>query len=568
MTYSSTKLGRLTLTELPQNPAAEAVGQGSQQPPQRLLRIYGQEAYPLITRAALAALHDDMEGLAAGDYLVPVTFGDKSDRNGYYRVYATQSTGQYWPAAGTTIETATETWQIDLERVGSELEIDFESRLTGPAIVANSYGWASSQTLFSPPAGAYALTPGGSPVSRPCADGPDQLFYTALGTPNSVRWGCAVANYGNGRCRFLDDAGIERSGVNFSPANLTSWTMSNGLVQVVPGTSGNTLTVQHWTLGAWQSKNWDLTATGLALSTINLSGWSGVTLLRNDYEMVVVRLTKEYASGRVQIDLTLRRGSRFVEVYAVADSGTPTWKLVKHFAEAGTLGGLGNAALTATVEDSAGNQYTIGSAHTFTADTSNGGISATGATFDAYIGSVVSTAVLNANPDFETNTANWTPTNCTFAQSGTRAHKGSFSGLMTPNGTSASVSVESEQVAVTANATYQASGWAWPTSTITGNISVSVNWYDASHAFISTTTAVTNATGGQWNFLTSHLFTAPPTAAYATLLPTVSGTPAAGQLVWWDELKLRPYGQLGNLATDLLGQYAGRRGEVVAAVRR
>jgi hypothetical protein len=566
MAYPTIQIGRLPVKELPQNPAVETVAQGSQQPPQRLLRIVGQECYPVVTQAALGAMHDDVQGLATGNYLVPVTFGDKSDRNGFYRVYAAQNTEQDWSGEGVG-----DGWQIDLERVGSELELDFESRLTGPAIVANDFTWNASESLFSPPAGSYAMAPGAAAsTSRPCSDGPDQPFYTALGTPNNVRWGCSVANYGNGRARFIDDQGVERSGINFSPANLTSWTMTNGIVQVTPGNSGNTIMVNVWTNGAWAAKHWDLTVANLASTTINMMGWSSVSVLRNDYEAVIVRLVRDYGSGRVTADLTLRRGSRFVEVYMSSPDagGSVTWKAVRHFAEPGTLGGLGNASLTATSEDSAGNQYTVGSAHTFTADTANGGISATAAVFDCYIGSVVSTSVLNANPDFETNVANWTPTNCTFAQSGTRAHKGSFSGLMTPNGVSAQVSVESEQDAVTGNATYQASGWVWPTSTVTGNIGVSVSWYDATHTLISTTANTLSATGGQWNFLTGHAFTAPPTAAFATLKPIVSGTPAAGQLVWWDEVKLRPYGQSGNLATDLLGQYAGRRGEYVQAVRR
>lgn len=575
MSYSKIQIGRLSLTELPQNGGVETVSQGAQQPPQRLLRIIGQEGFPINgTQASLAALHDDIQGLATGYYLVPVTFGDKSDRNAYYRVYAAQNTELDWSAN----EAVSDSWQIDLERVGSELEIDLESRLTGPATVNNSFSWASSESLFSPPSGAYALNPGASPITRPCADGPDQSVYVALGAPNSARWGCSLANYGNGRCRFLDDQGIERSGINFSPASLTTWTMSNGIVQVTPGTAGNTLTVQHWSgapaaggARSWQNRGWDLTNAGT-----QLSGWSSVNLLRNDYEMLVVRLVKDVPSqGRVLIDLTLRRGSRFVEVY-IASGFSSTWKLVRHNSEAGTLGGLGNAALTANVDNSAGNQYTIGSAHTFTADTTNGGISATGTTFDAYIGAVVATDVLNANPDFETNVSNWTPTGGTFAPSNTRAHNGSFSALMTPNGVAAQVFAESEQIPVVANATYQASAWVWPTST-TANIGVSVNWYDATHTFISATSNTASATGAQWNFLTSHTNTAPSNAAFAEVIPIIGGTPAAGQLLWWDEVKLRAYtypsgnltpGQSGSLSTDLLGQYAGRRGEYVQPVRR
>ena len=40
-----------------------------------------------------------------------------------------------------------------------------------------------------------------------------------------------------------------------------------------------------WAGGAWQNKLWDLFST-----SNNLSGWSSASVLRNDYEMVIVRL--------------------------------------------------------------------------------------------------------------------------------------------------------------------------------------------------------------------------------------------------------------------------------------
>jgi hypothetical protein len=378
MALSTVQLGRLALKELPQNQAGEQSSALAMSSSGRLLHIVGQEAYPLSTVAQMSALHDDLQGLVAGSYLIPVSFGDKADRNGYYTVYAAQSGLQNW-----TGEAITDDWAVDLQRVGSQLEVDLESRVTGPQTVSNSF--ALTGVLWnSPPAGHFGFWSGAtapSAVSRASADGVNQLVWTGLPLQSTYRWGCAVASYGNGRARFLDDNGIERSGIDFSIGNTALWTLSNGLVRVQPGTSGNVLDVSCWSAGAWQVKAWDLLAGATALSS-----WSSVSVLRNDYEVVIVRLLKDGAPGRTLIDLTLRRGSRFVEIYINAQIAA-TLKVVRHSAEAGTSA---TGTVTATANDAAGNRYTVGSAHGFTADTANGGLSlAATTTLDAYVGAVV-----------------------------------------------------------------------------------------------------------------------------------------------------------------------------------
>ncbi len=560
MPYSTVQLGRLLLKELP-NPTPEQVNQASGSLPTRTLQITGQETSALTPAAGMAALHDDLQGLAAGAYMVPVAFGDKSDRNGFYQVGNVQDVVTN-PGGGGAVG---DSWQVNLVRVGSQLEVDFESRVTGPGTVGNNFSLTGTQWC-SPPSGSYAFTQGAafSSGSRLCADGPAQPFYFGLGVGvTAYRWGCSVANFGNGRCRFLDSDGIERSGIDFSVTNLNGWTLSNGIVQVSPGATGAVLDVSAWTNGAWQAIGWDLSYSSGTL----MSGWSSVSVLRNDYEAVIVRLVKDSAPGRILIDLTVRRGSRFVEIYINTDV-VQQMKAVRHSSEGGTSA---TGTVTALVEDTSGNRYTIGSAHTFTADTANGGLATTGTqtTWDLYIGVVAGQTVLNANPYFESGVTDWTGnvTGCTFDQSGVHKRQGNFSALMTPDGVTALVHAECEHVPVTAGQPYQSSAWVWPTATITNNVSVSVNWFDASDTYLSTTSNTTSATAGQWNFLTANN-TAPAGAFFADAVLTVGGTPAASNLVWWDEAKLRPAVPGLDIATALLAQYAGRRGEYVAAVRR
>jgi hypothetical protein len=73
-----------------------------------------------------------------------------------------------------------------------------------------------------------------------------------------------------------------------------------------------------------------------------------------------------------------------VEVYVQAPTST-TITMVLLSGEAGTNAVAGY--VTATGNDGAGNRYVIGSASTFTADTTNGGISASSVVgLDAFVG--------------------------------------------------------------------------------------------------------------------------------------------------------------------------------------
>jgi hypothetical protein len=394
MSFSTVQLGRLLLTELPQNPAVDQSSVPTLSYSGRLLHVVGQEAYPLSTSAQMAALHDDLQGMVGGQYLIPVVFGDKSDRNGYYSVYGAQDTLQNWNG-----EVITNDWQVDLQRVGADLEVDFESRLTGPSTVNTTLALTGSQ-WNSPPGGHYAFYGLGTPtvpsVNRPCSDGTNQRVWVPgnLGStpPTTARWGCAVGKYGNGRCRFLDSSGLERSGINFAVSSVTSWTLTNGVTQVTPGTGGNILDVNVWTGGAWRVKHWDINYGGSLIG----APWSSVNVLRNDYETVIVRLVADSGGTRVLVDLTLRRGSRFIEFYVNA-AASNTIQIVRHDSEAGTVGsGSSAGTVTATTTDSDGNMFTIGSAHTATASTNPAGLSVTAATMDAYVGSVAGGAGANA----------------------------------------------------------------------------------------------------------------------------------------------------------------------------
>lgn len=557
--FGTVQIGRLTLTELPTQAYAPAsAAPNSTTPTGRTLQILGQESFPAytpLTLAQLRARQEDLLGLT-GEF-VQVQFTDRADLNGYYTVTDASTSLVNWNGEAVTVD-----WTVDLMRVGTDTEVDIESRLTGGTRV-NSFS-ATGVRWHAPAIDAYGYytAPGNTPsaVTRTGTDGAMPVY---LGLPNPCipRWGCPVGSYLGGRVRFLDANNIERSGIQLQ-TTVTGWQLHNGLVRVTLSTGAGVLSIDAYTGGAWQTKAWDLQYNGASLGQPVT-----VSLLRNEPEIIVARLLWSLPTPqRITADLTLRRGSRFVELYIQAQiSGTI--KLVRATAEIGASGG-GGEYVTAVNDDAAGNRYVVGSAKTNTQDLANGGISVAAAVaMDAFIGVVASGTALNANPFFETGVANWTPTNCTFTQSSTQEHQGSYSGLMTPNGSSSSVYVQSELEPVTALAAYTASAWMWPTATIAANAASAINWFDGGGGYISSSLVSVNATGGAWNFL-SATYNAPANAAQAALVLDLGGTPAATQLVYWDEAKLRPATPTGDAAADLYAQYLAAPAELVQGVRR
>lgn len=148
---------------------------------------------------------------------------------------------------------------------------------------------------------------------------------------------------------------------------------------------------------------------------------------------------------------------------------------------------------------------------------------------------------LNLNSTFASGVANWTATNCTFTQSSAQVHGGfAFSGLMTPNGTSATVFVESNKGPVPTNyaqgAGSNAEFYMQATSYVyspTGysSVSLSVNWYDSASNLLSTSSNVVSVPAATWTLL-ANFFAVPAGAAQATLVPTESGTPSASNTLF------------------------------------
>jgi hypothetical protein len=366
LNWGSVQLGRTLLRE-----TFDVAEQGGD----RTLDFDGQESNPPLTRAALVATHDNINAME-GDSPVAVTWTDKPERNGFYQVKANSST-----LTEHKNDTATADWKATLDRLGSVGEVDIQSRLTG-VVRLNDFS-LTGERWHAPAIGHFGYYTGvtsPSTMTRASLDGTITV-YRSVPASASPRWGCDPLNYLKGRVRVTDTvAGLEVDGTGRA-LSAAGWAMSNGLVNVVPTASGGVVDVQAYTGGAWHSKLWNITVAGSGVAA-----WDSASILRNDLEHAILRLTASRSPGRVTLDLALRRGGRTVEGYLQSGSSA-TLAVYLRTLETNTSAAA-SGYVTATANDADGNRFAAGSARTFTAH-ANGGVSKASATsLDFWVGVV------------------------------------------------------------------------------------------------------------------------------------------------------------------------------------
>jgi hypothetical protein len=361
-------VGRVTLNESAMRPVNESANNQG-----RSVKLAGVLAG---SGPPLAALHDDVLGLPAS--VVPVVFDDKATRNGYYLVESSNSSLTEIPYE----LVARLEWEIQLMRQGAANEVDLESRFAGPINRLNDHS-LGGERAHTPPGGHTAYlalnsTPGS--VTRTGSDGALKT-YLDLDFGINPRWQCPVTSYKLGRVRVEDTAlRVERAGTGVQLRS--PWTLSNSLIEVTA--NGTFLDFRTHNGTVWSAiKQFGLTVGGSGIGTP-----VAVSVLHNEYERITLRLLYNRSpSGRVVVDLTLRRGARFAEFLVKANSST-TLGIKRTTNEAGT-GASGY--VRATSNDGDGHRYIIGSLRSFTGDLTAGGISKASVTrFDAFVGAEVS----------------------------------------------------------------------------------------------------------------------------------------------------------------------------------
>jgi hypothetical protein len=322
------------------------------------VKLSGQEAHPPLTLAEVRARHLNVLGLRGET--VPVVFADKSLADGFYVV--TDASSDLFSFASGSVLTAS--WSMTLGRLGTERDVEFESRVP---TIARSTELAGQTPSFwhAPPPDAIDYYTGATvpsaTVTRASVDG-NVVVYRGIPSNVAPRWTCPAGGFDEASARVLLD-GARIRGVDTPP--FTGWEINNGLVKVAGG-SDATVTVSAYA-GAWESpKGYVPTVNGTSLT-----GIPQFTILRNDPEEVTVRLTYPQAPGRVTVDLGLRRGSRFV-TGVIKRHASATLGVARTAAEAATVvtGGL-----RATSADADGNRFAMGSSKTLTTVTTTAAIS-------------------------------------------------------------------------------------------------------------------------------------------------------------------------------------------------
>jgi hypothetical protein len=141
---------------------------------------------------------------------------------------------------------------------------------------------------------------------------------------------------------------------------------------------------------------------------------------------------------------------------------------------------------------------------------------------------------LNLNPDFETNASSWTAAGGTLTRDTTQHNTGAASGKLVATG-SVATSITSEKEPITAGNTYKTDGYL--RASIATTVNMNVTWYTAANAVVSTSTGSMSVTANTWSHI-SNSFVAPATATQASIVLSLSGTPAAGVTLWVDDVTL------------------------------
>jgi hypothetical protein len=323
---------------------------------------------------AIARKAEDV--LALADETLPVTFTNKPSHNGFYLVKDVGSADTHWANEMRFVN-----WNLALVKVGPDNALDIESRM-GTVVRANDFT-LTGERWHAPPIGHYAYYTGStlpSTMTRPTVDGVITV-YRSIPPGINPRWGVATPSFGAGRVRVTVD-GDERPGTGIR-ASVTAWELSNGLVRVVPLVSGGMLRIDAWNGSAWETKAWNIAKGG---ATTPVGTFDQMTVLRNDYNAVTIRLVKGGAPGRTLVDLTLRRGSRFLELYVQTDTSTTLGAYLETTETA--TNNTGTGYVVATNNDPDGNRFIVGSSRTMSYTTNRGISKASTTTFDAFIGAV------------------------------------------------------------------------------------------------------------------------------------------------------------------------------------
>ena len=361
-------LGRLTLD----NPNRWSQNAGGA----RMVTIGGRVVG---TKAEVTRVREQMLG-HVGD-TVPVLWSEDPQHDGWYRITDVQFQTDIW------LNQSVLRYNVGAKRIGSESEVMWETRIIG-ADLTNDHA-VTGETTHAPPQGHYNYSTGATLASTMTRELSDQSSLTVYrNVPDGVnpKWGVALADFYNGACLVEDLSGNVYTGTHHD-IDPTDLRISNGLIRLSTLGGQHDLTAEVWDpeSNVWVDNGG---AEGQFRFEMVAGAWDAATILRNDPEECTVRLqsdTNVGTLGRGTLDLTVRRGERFVrtrlsvDVAAALDIDSP-----------GSTDATADQGgwVSKNANDGNGNRWIIGSPTTFTATSS--GIQKASTTFvDALVGVII-----------------------------------------------------------------------------------------------------------------------------------------------------------------------------------
>lgn len=148
---------------------------------------------------------------------------------------------------------------------------------------------------------------------------------------------------------------------------------------------------------------------------------------------------------------------------------------------------------------------------------------------------LLSGEALNNNPQFEAGLWAWTGAGGTLEAVDDQHQDGAKSGRITPTGADATVSVTSDDIAVTVGTTYRLSGWV--RCAVARSVTLKIDWKNGGGGVISSSSVTQTLAAEEWTRFEGDAV-APATTANAAIVLQATGTPPATDIMWLDDARL------------------------------
>lgn len=321
------------------------------------------------TTADALIARDNLISLARYGKFVPVLYSGDANVDGYYDQIAVN--GDTLKVINGMIRS-----RFAARRLGGADSVRFQSRWYGK-VRTNAHGYlqTDAKPIIVPPVGAFAVDADGAATPtrgvRTLAAGAGTLnYYLNVPEGTHLYWRCAPVNYMRGAVR-LRVAGVEREGRDV-PNSPGDWELENGLIRVTSHTSLQHLKFFTWDegIGAWilchtSNSGWLVQhPTGT-----NQGVYTGLEVLRSDPECRTIKLVTSIGDDPLYCYVSLRRGSRYVELRWVSPvSATFRWRPAGTGEAAANIASGAGLATVARFDD---DRLLAATPHAVTRDTAN-----------------------------------------------------------------------------------------------------------------------------------------------------------------------------------------------------